>query len=359
MKHHVTQFNRGVSLVLGLTTVLVASSLPMTTLAAALTSGSETLSDARSSQAAVNYSQTFTFPGTANIGCIRSKFTTTATGSTLATGIVTTSATKTSITGGGLTPANWSLTATTNGTLDYKQTTPSATTATSVNLVTAAIQNPTAEGTYFVQTTTYTDNTCSIAVDSQVTAFAITNGVTINVVVDPQLSFAVSGIAASTVYKGALTTSAGCADTATAVNFPAAMTINANYECAQQLVTSTNALNGYTVTVRGTTASNTLVNGGVSIANHTGSNATPAVFGSANEAFGYTTSAAVLGTGSTARFAADDTFAAFTNTAAEVAYNNAPINNQTIKIGFKLRFSGTTAPGNYAGTVVYVATPVF
>ena len=350
---------KGLGLITALTTVMLAGAFPVISQAASLTSGSESLSDARSSQAGVSYSQTFTFPGTAVIGCIRTKFVTTATGSTLPTGIVTTGASKTSQAGGGLTAANWTLTATTNGTLDYKQTTPSASTATSITIVTAGIQNPSAEGTYFAQTTTYTDNTCTTSVDSQVTAFAITNGVTVNVVVDPQLTFAVSGVAASTIYKGALTTSAGCITSPTAVSFPSAMSINTNYECAQQLLTSTNALNGYTVTARGTVAGNNLINGAASIANQTGTNAVPIAFGAANEAFGYTTSAAVLGTGTTTRFSADDTFAAFTNSASEVAYSGSPINNSNIKIGYKLRFSGTTAPGSYAATVVYVATPVF
>ena len=359
MRRQPIRVAKGIGLITALTTTMLASTFPIISHAASLTSGSETLSDARSSQTPVSYTQTFTFPGTANIGCIRTKFTTTAAGSTLATGIVTTGATKTSITGGGLTSANWTLTATTNGTLDYKQATPSGSTATSTTIVTAGIQNPTAEGTYFAQTTTYTDNTCSVSVDNQVTAFAITNGVTINVVVDPQLTFAVSGVAAATIYKGALTTSVGCSATPTVVSFPSAMTINTNYECAQQLLTSTNALNGYTVTARGTVAGNDLVNGAVSILDHTGTNAVPTAFGVASEAFGYTTSAAVLGTGTTGRFAADDTFAALTSSPTEVAYSSAPINNSNIKIGYKLRFSGTTAPGSYAATVVYVATPIF
>jgi hypothetical protein len=97
------------------------------------------------------------------------------------------------------------------------------------------------------------------------------------------------------------------------------------------------------------------------ITNAAGTNATPAAWVSATESFGYTTSDGVLGTGTTGRFAADDTWAAvpISTSPAEVAYAAGPVNGDAANVGYKMEFVGTTKAGAYSGTIVYVATPVF
>jgi len=353
---------RNVRMIVALSLVALSFFInPQSGYAAALTAASVTLSDSRPSQASVTYTIGFTFPGTTAISCIEAKFTTTATGSTVPTAMTTTSAAKGTMSGGGLTSASWVTTdVATNGTVRLKHATTEASTATAFSLGWTTITNTSTAGTFFAQITTYTaSGACTTALDTVTVALTTTAAVTVSATVDPSLTFTVAGIAASTAYKGALTTSAGCVDTATAVTFPSAMSTSTNYECAQSLTTSTNGVGGYTVTARGTVAGDDLVSGANTITDHTGTNASPAAFGAATEAFGYTTNDGVLGTGTTTRFSADDTFAGLTNSALEVAYSATAVSAQAINVGYKIRFGGVTESGTYTGTVIYVATPVF
>lgn len=339
------------------------------TQAAALTSAKVTISDPRPGQASTTYTLAWTFPATTSIGCIEAKFTTTATGAAVPTGIVTTSAAKGTLTGGGLTTGDWITTVvTSNGTVQLKHATTEATTTTAFTLGWTGITNPTnASGlVFFAQLNTYTGSgACTGLLDSAVVALATTAAVTVSATVDPSLSFAVAGIAAETAYKSAgLTTSASCTDSATAVTFPSTMAAATNYNCAQQLTVTTNAGGGYTVTIRGTASGNDLVstsNGSNEITDHTGTNASPAVFGTPTEGFGYTTSDSLSATGDgAARFStAADRWAGMTNTASEVAYNAGAASAETTDIGFQIRFGTTTEAGTYQGTVVYTATPTF
>ena len=338
---------------------------PLVANAASFTAASVSLSDSRSNATAtsVQYTQSFTIPGTTSIKCIQIKYTTTATGSTKPTGMTTTSTTKDSFSGGGLTSGNFTLDASTDGTIKYTYATGQATTATNLTIVNGSITNPTITATFFAQISTYGNTDCSTSpVDSLTVATTTTDGVTLSITVNPSLTFAVSGIAASTTYKGAFSTSAGCTDTGTAVSWPANPSVSTNYDCAQTLTTNTNAASGYTVTVRGTVAGNDLVSGANSITDYSGgTNGTPAAWGSPTEAFGYTTSDAVLsvtGAGA-ARFSSDDTFATLTNTASEVAFSATPVSNDAINVGYRVRISGTTKAGAYSGTAIYTATPIF
>ncbi len=327
-----------------------------------LTSASITLSDARPSQTSTTHTIGWTAATTATLKCIAYKYTTTATGSTVPTGIDTTGAVKGTFTN--LTASDWTLDATTNGTLLLTFATGASVTAsTAVTTPFTTMTNTSTAGTFFVKINTYTNTDCSTgATDSVTIAASTTAAVTVSATVDPSLTFSVAGIAASTSYKSAgLTTSSGCSDTATAVTFPASMAINTNYNCAQQLTVSTNGSGGYTVTIRGTVAGADLVSGGNTITDHTGTNNSPAVFGTPAEAFGYTTSDVLSSAGDgTTRFStAADRWAGLTNSALEVAYSSTTANAETTDVGFQLRFAGSTEAGTYTGTVLYTATPIF
>ena len=345
--------------------LLAVSLFPITVHAAGLTAASITLSDSRSTAAAtsVSYTQSFTIPGTTSLKCIKIQYATTATGSTVPTGMTTTSSTKTSFIGGGLTSANYTLDATTNGTIKYTYATGQATTNSNLTIVNSAITNPTTTATFFGIISTYTNTDCVTGpVDAATIAITTTDGVTLNITVNPSLTFTVAGISSPTAYKGAFTVTSGCADSSTAVSFPSNPAIATNYDCAQSLTTSTNGAGGYTVTLSGTVAGNDLISGANSITDYAGgSNATPAIWANPTEGFGYTTSGILssAGAGTTRFTTADDRFATLTNTASEVAYSSIPVNADIVNIGYRVRISGTTKAGAYSGTAIYTATPVF
>jgi hypothetical protein len=237
--------------------------------------------------------------------------------------------------------------------------------AASVALPTITNESPT--GTFWIRMSTFdTASAGGTLIDTLTIAATTAGGVLISATVNPTLTFAVAGLAAGFNFKGAVSTSAGCGTaTATAVPFPTNMLPATNYICGQSLTTSTNAQSGYSVVLRGTHASGNFLKGTpttIDITDSTGSNATPAVFGTPTEGFGYTSSDGVLSSGTTTRFSADDTYAKVGNNSAtteEVAYNATPVSAQVINIGYQIRFAGTTEASTYTGTVLYTCTATF
>jgi hypothetical protein len=233
------------------------------------------------------------------------------------------------------------------------------------------ITNPSATGTFYIRMTTYSAvSGGGVPLDTVTIAATTAAGVLISATVNPTLTFTVAGLGDAATIKGAIATEAAgagaCAtSTATAVSFPTNMVPNTNYTCGQSLTTTTNAPSGYSVVLRGTHASGDFLKGtpsAITITDGTGTNASPAAFGTPSESFAYTSSDGVLSSGTTTRFATDDTFAKVGNNAAtteEVAYNGAPVNAEAINIGYRIRFSGTTESNTYTGTVLYTCTATF
>lgn len=334
--------------------------------AANLTSASIGVTDPRPSTTGVTYTVAFTFPSTTALRCINIQLATVATGLfTAPTGMDTTSAVKGTITGGGLTNGNWTLDNSVNGVLSLTAGSGQTPTTTAVSIPVTTITNPSGSGltngTFYGRINTYTNVDCSTgATDTTVVALAVTSGVVINAVVDPTLTFTMAGLASAV--KTTITPDAGCTTSATVVTFPSAMTPATTYYCAQRMTVSTNGDGGYTVSLRGVVSGDDMINSAnpaKTIADHTGTNASPAAFGSPSTAFGYTTSAATLGTGTTGRFSSADTFAGLTQTASEVAYSNTPVSSQTTDIAYGFRFAATTSAGTYSATAVYTATPIY
>src|SRR5262249_45819578 len=134
------------------------------------------------------------------------------------------------------------------------------------------------------------------------------------------LSFNISGIEAASSTSG-ITTDVGT--TPTEIDFgslPEDTPVNA----AQRLAVSTNANTGYEVyayEAQGFTGEE-----GAQIPPVTGTNAAPTAWTSGCSltsagCFGYHTSESVLGIGNTIRFAANDSYAGFTQNLSEVAYS--------------------------------------
>jgi hypothetical protein len=224
--------------------------------------------------------------------------------------------------------------------------------------------NPSGSGPYYVRITTYSDSSYSTVVDSVTVPFVIVSGVRVGLIVQPTLSFDVAGVPASTVYKGALSTSANCVDTPNSITYdtnPAPLNPDTNYDCAQTLTTSTDNATGYEVTVYSPASGNTLANTSNSstIANWTGTNASPSATPASTELFGYTTNNALLN-GTANRFTvADNRFAGLTQTAEEVVQADNAVANDAYNVGYRLQFTTASQGGTYAGQVVYTCTPTF
>jgi hypothetical protein len=335
-----------------------------------------TLGDPRPSTGSdQNVAYTFTWRSatTATLRCVTYEFWTTANGTTEPTGMVTNGSTKGTFTGTGITDGNWSIPASpVEGTIKVTNTTgDSISSGTQVTMPFTVPRNPSTAGSFYTKITNYTDTGCSSPSggNDTVTVVATTvEGVTVSATIDPTLTFTVAGVAASTTYKGALSTADRCVDSATAVTFGTSslrLSADTNYDCAQSLTTSTNAEGGYQVTIQGKQTGTDFLSMSVptppTITNWTGTNSSPTATptSGSSEAFGYTTNDSSL-SGTATRFtASDNLFAGLTTTADEVAYNSGPAASDAVNVGLRLRFTGTTEAGAYSGTLVYTCTPTF
>ncbi len=100
---------------------------------------------------------------------------------------------------------------------------------------------------------------------------------------------------------------------------------------------------------------------GTTIAAVAGSNASPAAWpsGITTARFGYHTTDALLCTGSTTRFSADNTFAAATSTPLEVVCNTGPVASEQTNIVFKVEVGSSQAAGDYKNQITYIVTPQY
>lgn len=327
--------------------------------AAALTAGTVTPSDSRPSQSSVTYTVDFSSVTTSTTRCINMVFATTTTGTTVPTGMVTTSAALSGTSDYIPTPASWTVDATANGTVEITYgtgETPASASARTV-VLTGITNGSTVDTPYYLQFSTYGNADCSTTpIDSGTLAFIFTNGQTVTVSVDPSLAFSLAAVASSQTVNGATTS----VDTTTTTVPFGRVTTASNAIAAHDLTVTTNAGSGYTVYTRYTGA---LASGTPTITDFSGgTNTTPATFSSAGtEAFGYTTNDATLGTGTADRFTSSggNKWAAFTTSNAEVAYSNAAVSSQTTRVGYQVGVAGTTEALTYTTTVIYTAVPLY
>ncbi|MCL9972031.1 MAG: hypothetical protein NBV63_01305, partial [Candidatus Pacebacteria bacterium] len=133
------------------------------------------------------------------------------------------------------------------------------------------------------------------------------------------LTFTLSGVSSGTATEGVTT---DVTTTASSVPF-GALPSGAEVEAAQRISVTTNATGGYRLY---TFARQGLLSGGNTIAPVSGTNASPNAWGtgcSGTGCFGYHAGDDVL-SGSSARFAPNDTYAQFTSSLAEIAYSSIP-----------------------------------
>lgn len=323
--------------------------------AATLTTGSVSMADSRISTS-TTYTITFSNITTSAIKCINVAFKDAATAGNKPTGMTVTSAALSGTSTYIPTPASW--TTTPNNTtgvvaITYATGETPASSGPRTVVLNTITNGSTAGTAYFVQFSTFNNTDCSTSpVDSAVIAYIHTNGQTVTATVDPTLTFTIAAVTSGGTVNGATT---NITTTSTTVPF-GTLSTSTNRIGAHDLTIGTNAAGGYTVTAMYT--GNFTKGAGVNIANHSGTNASPTSFSAAGtEAFGYTTNDTTLGTGTAGRFTSN-TWAAFTTSPVEVAYNGSPV-SQTIRTGYQVGIAATTPAGSYTTTVVYTATPVY
>ncbi len=172
-----------------------------------------------------------------------------------------------------------------------------------------------------------------------------------------QLTFSINGLATSTATEG-ISTEIGT--TPTGVPF-GSLLLGDPVIAAQRLTVSTNAAQGYQIYAF--QQQGFLGPYGDEIEPVAGTNASPTgwstgCYSTSTGCYGYHAGEDVLSGGST-RFSANDTFAKFTASPAEIAYSSGPISNDDTDMVYKVEAHQDQPAGDYSTGVVYIVVPTF
>jgi hypothetical protein len=171
------------------------------------------------------------------------------------------------------------------------------------------------------------------------------------------LTFSITGIESGSSTEGVLT---DVTTTPTSVPF-GSLVFGSDKNAAQRMTVSTNAASGYQVFAY---ERQDLTAGiGATIQDIAGTNLSPSPWGTActgvaMSCYGYHTGDNTLSSGST-RFLLNDTYAALTGVASEVAYSSGPVINESTDIVYRIRTSTSQPAGRYESKIVYLAVPTF
>jgi len=348
----------------------VSSSVLMMTrpvYAGTFTNAKLTISDSRAGQTAVTYDFAFTTTVTTAIKQVDITFCTTPTGTcTAPTGLdvgATPVLDSDNIAGTGRTTTN----PTGDNTIRVVIGTPATQSTQAVTMsVTGVTNSTTVNSSYFARIRSFSD-TGTTEIDNQNVAVAVldTNSLSVTAEVGSTFTFAVAAATTGTVNGAAIDVT----DTTNSTIPFGVLSAGASKIAAHDASVYTNSNNGYTITVR-TLANPPLVDGSNDIDPFTSGNASPATWSAQNGKaantntafFGYTTNDATLGTGTADRFTSSggDKWAGFTTSPVEVAYSATGVSaTETTRIGWQAEVNSLQPPGNYAGTVILVATPTY
>ena len=205
--------------------------------------------------------------------------------------------------------------------------------------------------------------------NSGTTMVAIVDNVTVSATVDTVFTFTVAGLPGGTAVNGVTTTGS---TTPTAISF-GTLASGTPSTTAQQLSVTTNAKNGFVVTVQAdgnlvsTTGAeiNSFIEGADTSTPTTWQSPSP-VIGSSNTYghWGLTTNDNTIGTGLGDDFG-DNEFVAASSSPVEVFRNNGPSDGTTphqgqTEVGYQIEITDLQeASDDYSATLTYVATPVF
>jgi hypothetical protein len=174
------------------------------------------------------------------------------------------------------------------------------------------------------------------------------------------LVFNVTGLTSGTITEGV---QLDATSTPTAIPF-GEVPFNTDHEAGYRLNVNTNATEGYRVFM---VADQLLLNQyGGSIPTIGATNATPAGWGditngclaSASGCFGYHAGDDTLGTGNSARFSPNDSYARITTSPEEVMYSSLP-SNDTSDVIFRLRVGQAQPAGVYDASINFITVPVY
>jgi hypothetical protein len=287
--------------------------------------------------ASTSYAFTFTVPSATVIKSASFTACTTASGTcTTPSGFSVSSSTLTSQPTGLGAASGWTASTATAGSLrvlnSSNSTAPSGSQSVSFSTVT---NQSTANSTFFVRMTTYSDAAWTTPIDTGTVAASTAGQITVTAAIDESVTFT---LAAATVPLGTLTTSSTGAGTSS-------------------MTASTNAASGYSVTVNGTT----LMSGSnpiAALASPTAStmntaqfginlmaNTTPAI-GTAASGSGTGVPATGYGTANQFKFVSGDTVASAT----------VPTNSNTFTTSYIANINGAAAAGSYSTLLTYIAT---
>lgn len=315
----------------------------------------------------VNHQFNFTLPGGGTVGSIQFLYCTTASGTcTLPTGLVTTSATLGSETG----VTGFSMVNTTNGAPYLTRSAASIGTNVVVSYQLQTITNPTAANqAFYVRISTFASTNVTGGVsDAGTVAASTANPIVLTGTMPESLIFCTGGT---------ISTTAGIPDCSTATS--GAITFNQLFSptdtatATSQMAASTNATNGYSITVAGptlTSGSNTIpamstagtgVRGtgqfGLNLKANTTTTSNPAVGTEVAPAANGTDlrgqAAANYNTADTFKFGSGDSVANSANGGA------GPTNAQIFTVSYIVNVAGSQTAGTYTTTLTYVCTATF
>ncbi|CAN5413238.1 hypothetical protein BH10PAT4_BH10PAT4_1030 [soil metagenome] len=221
----------------------------------------------------------------------------------------------------------------------------------SQTVVFSSVTNPsTANATFFIRMTTYTNANWTTAIDSGVVAASTAAQIAVSLQVDEALTFC----------TGTSITGTNCGTAAgSTVNLGIGST-TATSSGTSIMAASTNAANGYTITVSGATLTSgintitALTSGATSSVGvkqfglNLVANTTPSV-GTGVTGSGTATAVGNYGTSNTFRL----------GTGESVATIGGVTNANTFTVSYIANIDGSTPAGNYTTTLTYVATPNF
>ena len=316
----------------------------------------------------VNHQFNFTIPTTANVGSVQFEYCTTTEGTcTLPTGLSTSSATAGTQTGA----TGFTINTGTAGKPYLTRTAASVTAATAVSLQLNGVVNPSTVGTFFVRIQTYTAAALGGTVtDSGVVAASTAQQIVLTGTMPESLIFCTGG-----------TVAANCgSSTSGNISFNQLFSPPDTATASSQMAASTNAAQGYVITVNGPT----LTSGSATIpgwATPTSAGTTRGIssWGMNLRANTATTSAVPVGADLTAAsngtdlkgqpttdYNVIDSFKSVTgNVVANSSYDGTtnttpgPTNSQVYTASYAVNVAGNQLAGTYVSTLTYICTPTF
>lgn len=230
------------------------------------------------------------------------------------------------------------------------------------------ITNPTGPNvSYYARIFSYSDaGTTLIDAASMGMAVLDTDSISVTANVGSTFTFTVTGLTSA---DGNVNGEAITLDSTTDTTIPFGdLTQDTPSVAAHDITVTTNANNGYTVTLAAD-ADPPLSDGSNNIDKYTGTNAAPTTWtGPTSQTlntntgfFGYTTEDSTLGTGTADRFTSSggNKWAGPTTSPLEVAYSATGVSSETTRIGWQVEVDGWQPPGSYSGSMMLVATPTY